>query len=111
MPPPRKTGRPSAWPKASRPDLQPLDEHLAALLNPALVETKPQGFGEAPQQRFESPAPDSHPRGLTHAGDERPIARSAMVVTARRVDAKGWSRARPADHTIEGKGDPLSAVY
>ena len=61
-----KTGRPTRA-KASRPDLQPLDEHLAALLNPALVEPKPHGFGEAPQQNFESPAPESHPRGLTGA--------------------------------------------
>ena len=65
MPPPRKTGRPTRG-KAARPDLQPLDQHLAALLNPALAEHRP-GFGEAPQQKFESPAPESHPRGLTGA--------------------------------------------
>ena len=53
--------------KASRPDLQPLDEHLAELLNPALVEARTQGFGERPQPRFETPAPESHPRGLTGA--------------------------------------------
>ncbi len=63
MPAPKKPGRPTRG-KASRPELQPLDEHLAALLNPALVEAKPQGFGEAPQPKFESPAPESHPRGL-----------------------------------------------
>ncbi len=46
--------------KASKPKLKPLDEHLAALLNPALAkveakkpETKPEGFGEAPQARFD----------------------------------------------------------
>ena len=66
MPAPRKPGRPTRA-KASRPDLQPLDEHLAALLNPALAEPRPTGFGEAPQPRFESPAPESHPRGLTGA--------------------------------------------
>ncbi len=43
--------------KASRPDLQPLGEHLAALLNPALAE-KPQGFGEAAQTAFR-PAEDA----------------------------------------------------
>ena len=37
--------------KASRPDVQPLDAHLAALLNPAL---SPSGFGEAPQKPFEA---------------------------------------------------------
>ena len=64
MPAPKKPTRETRA-KASRPELQPLDEHLAALLNPALVETKPQGFGEAPQQKFESAAPDSHPHGLS----------------------------------------------
>jgi excinuclease ABC subunit B len=52
--------------KASKPELQPLGEHLAALLNPALNE-KPQGFSEAPQRPFEASA-DSHPRGMTGAG-------------------------------------------
>ena len=37
--------------KASRPDVQPLDAHLAALLNPAL---NPSGFSEAPQKPFEA---------------------------------------------------------
>ena len=37
--------------RASRPDVQPLDEHLAALLNPALNEAR--GFGEAPQAGFD----------------------------------------------------------
>ncbi len=66
MPAPRKT---AAGPKskASRPEVHPLGEHLAELLNPALVEPKPQGFGEAPQPRFDTPVPESHPRGLTGA--------------------------------------------
>ena len=63
---PQKPGR-APKSKASRPEVQPLDQHLAALLNPALVEPKPQGFGEAPQPKFEGPAPESHPRGLTGA--------------------------------------------
>ena len=52
--------------KASRPEVHPLGEHLAELLNPALAERRG-GFGEAPQPKFESPAPESHPRGLTGA--------------------------------------------
>jgi excinuclease ABC subunit B len=39
--------------KAARPDVRPLDEHLAALLNPALNDQRG-GFGEAPQAGFES---------------------------------------------------------
>ncbi len=70
MPPPRKSAS-GPKSKASRPEVHPLGEHLAELLNPALVEPKPQGFGqgfgEAPQPRFEAPAPESHPRGLTGA--------------------------------------------
>ena len=53
--------------KASRPEVYPLGEHLAELLNPALVVPKTQGFGEAPQPRFDTPVPESHPRGLTGA--------------------------------------------
>ena len=52
---------PKSRPRASRPDVQPLGDHLAALLNPALVE-KPSGFSEAPAA-FEP----EHPRGLTGA--------------------------------------------
>ena len=49
---PRSPSRPTQS-KASRPDVQPLDEHLAALLNPALNERR-SGFEEAPQAGFES---------------------------------------------------------
>ena len=65
---PARAGR-APTSKASRPDLQPLDQHLAALLNPALPEAKPArpGFGEAPQRGFEAPNPENHPRGLTGA--------------------------------------------
>src|SRR5580700_6411629 len=59
--PPKSTPRP-ARPKASRPDVHPLGDHLAALLNPALVE-KPAGFAEAPAV-YES---EAHPRGMTGA--------------------------------------------
>jgi excinuclease ABC subunit B len=66
MPAPKKPA-PAPKSKASRPEVHPLGEHLAELLNPALVEQKPQGFGEAPQAKFESAAPDSHPHGLIGA--------------------------------------------
>ena len=66
---PKSSGPKSSGPKskASRPEVHPLGEHLAELLNPALREPETQGFGEGPQPRFESPAPESHPRGLTGA--------------------------------------------
>jgi excinuclease ABC subunit B len=62
--PTRKPGRTSRA-KASRPDLHPLDEHLAALLNPALNE-QAQGFAEA-SASFKAAEDDGHPRGLTGA--------------------------------------------
>ena len=45
--------------KASKPDVQPLDRHLASLLNPKLNEREAPGFGEAPQATFE-PADYTH---------------------------------------------------
>ncbi|MCZ8185518.1 MAG: excinuclease ABC subunit UvrB [Beijerinckiaceae bacterium] len=44
--------------KASKPALQPLDQHLARLLNPALAgDDRGKGFGEAPQARYQAGAP------------------------------------------------------
>ena len=60
-----KSAKSSPKSKARRPDVYPLGEHLAALLNPALVE-KPQGFAEAPQAPFAAES-DTRPRGVTGA--------------------------------------------
>jgi len=49
--PPRKPTKPSRA-KAARPDVTPLDEHLSALLNPALAPERPRGMAEAPQAGF-----------------------------------------------------------
>jgi excinuclease ABC subunit B len=57
-----KSAKPASRTKAARPEVHPLGEHLAALLNPALNE-KPQGLAEA-SAAFEAA---SHPRGLTGA--------------------------------------------
>src|SRR5271165_567508 len=66
MPAPKKPGRtPNS--KASRPEVHPLGEHLAALLNPAIAEARQPGFAESAQPRFEAPAPESHPRGMSGA--------------------------------------------
>jgi excinuclease ABC subunit B len=51
--PPKKSPARAGRAKASRPDFTPLDEHLAALLNPALNE-RSRGFGESPQARFDA---------------------------------------------------------
>jgi excinuclease ABC subunit B len=54
--------------KASKPELRPLDEHLAALLNPALIDNPP-GFAEAPVafDRTADQDDDFHPRGMSGA--------------------------------------------
>ena len=50
------------------PSLQPLGDHLAALLNPALVEAKPRRLRRSAAAQIRgAPAPDNHPRGLSGA--------------------------------------------
>jgi excinuclease ABC subunit B len=56
----RKPAKTESRLKSGKPEVHPLGDHLAALLNPALVE-KPAGFAEAPAA-FEA---ESHPRGVT----------------------------------------------
>jgi excinuclease ABC subunit B len=48
--------------KASKPEVHRLDEHLAALLNPALL-SEPPGLAEAPQAPFETGESAGDPRG------------------------------------------------
>jgi excinuclease ABC subunit B len=50
--------------KAARPEVTPLSEHLAALLNPALNERQP-GVFEAPQAQYDHSTPLHHPPGMT----------------------------------------------
>ena len=69
---PKPSAKPAKRPtraKASRPDLHPLDQHLAALLNPALNE-QAQGLAEASasfRHAQDDQENDGHPRGLTGA--------------------------------------------
>ncbi|MCX8504466.1 MAG: hypothetical protein ORN52_10900, partial [Beijerinckiaceae bacterium] len=74
---PKSTAKSSG--KASKPELLPLDEHLAALLNPALTQERQskanaraqlesgraEGFGEAPQAAYN--AETSQPTNVTMA--------------------------------------------
>ena len=52
---PKSPSRPTRA-KASKPELKPLDEHLAALLSPAINREREsaRGFGEAPQAGFDA---------------------------------------------------------
>ncbi|MCZ8377177.1 MAG: excinuclease ABC subunit UvrB [Beijerinckiaceae bacterium] len=54
--------------KASKPAVQPLDQHLARLLNPALAgEDRGKGFSEAPQARYQAEAPSGVDPALAKA--------------------------------------------
>ncbi len=50
--------------RAARPEVTPLSEHLAALLNPALNERQ-RGVSEAPQARYDHSTPLHHPAGMS----------------------------------------------
>ena len=92
----------------------PLDEHLAALLNPALNEarspaavadrdaTRGKGFGEAPQARFE-PAPPGDgggtiqlARGVTGAAATAEVLEQLLKSGDSRLNARPWVPHRPA---------------
>ena len=102
---PAKSPRP-ARPKASRPDLKPLDEHLAALLNPALND-RPPGFEEAPQAGFDvggqpialrergGEAP-SHPRGMTGSAATADVLQQLLDSGDPRLAERPWVPHRPA---------------
>ncbi|RYC33270.1 excinuclease ABC subunit UvrB [Lichenibacterium minor] len=112
-----KPARRGAAPKAGRPDLVPLDEHLAALLNPALNEPRAPaavadrdatrgGFAEAPQARFEpAPAPQGQgdgggtiqlARGVTGAAATADVLERLLKSGDVRLNARPWVPHRPA---------------
>src|SRR5579863_2656148 len=98
MPKAPKSPRRPPRPKASKPEVHPLGEHLAALLNPALLE-KPTGFSEAPA-RFQ-PAPeadgdDAHPRGMTGAAATVESLKSLLELGDPNIrGARPWTPHRP----------------
>jgi excinuclease ABC subunit B len=98
MPKTPKSGPKPTRAKAARPEVHPLDDHLAALLNPALVErphASPQAFGESPQARF-APVADSHPRGLTGATASAESLKSLLELGDPNIrDRPAWTPHRP----------------
>ena len=115
--PPKISG--SSRPRASRPELKPLDEHLAALLNPALtresqddtnarnrrISGRSKGFGEAPQATYKAEAtitdpelaralglPEVNDPAVPHRGDrvrDKAITRDAILADAPRRVKQG----------------------
>ena len=80
--------------KASKPQLQPLGEHLAALLNPAL-NARPAGVEEAPQAGYEA--------GPASRIDAK-LAEALGLDTSGEIDyaPASLSRARPHPHGMTG---------
>jgi excinuclease ABC subunit B len=102
---PMKPGRP-ARPKAAKPELVPLDQHLAALLNPALNAERPtgveegRGFAEAPQARFDVATPGgiepAHPRGMSGSAASADRLQRLLETGDPRLGQTPWVPHRPA---------------
>ncbi|MFI5012688.1 MAG: excinuclease ABC subunit UvrB [Hyphomicrobiales bacterium] len=80
--------------KASKPKLKPLDEHLAALLNPALTAERG-GFGEAPQARFDL--------GKASGVD---IAKAPGALPSPLVGEGALAKAGAGEGSLDAKGTP-----
>ncbi len=80
--------------KASKPAGKPLDEHLAALLNPALnTDAASSGFGEAPQAGFEPPlAEQSGRRAFVPPSPDALIGAPATIEALSRLLTEGDPR-------------------
>jgi excinuclease ABC subunit B len=94
--------RARAHPRASKPILQPLDEHLAALLNPALNRERADmaGFAERAQAQFDAGAATELDPALAaslglDAPSPSPAGRARPSEGTRRPDRARSSRAAP----------------
>ena len=106
----RKTTKPSRA-KAARPDVTPLDEHLSALLNPALAPEKPRGemrgLGEAPQATFVTDGP----AGFTGATATVESLKQLLELGDPNLRAKSpWTPHRPARPEKSEGGVPFKIV-
>src|SRR3954447_24080835 len=120
-----KSSRAKAQPRASKPELKPLDPYLAELLNPALNREREaaKGFGERAQAAFEAgpaatvnPAlakklglrgPDDGPDRGEDVGDDASLAADGVSATVQALtklltegnplfkDGKAWTPHRP----------------
>ena len=126
--------------KASKPDLKPLDQHLAALLNPALtterqakasaragkLSGRSEGFGEAPQAGYTADVSVNDPKlkaalglpdiapDVPHRGDrirDKDISREAMLKDApRRVRQGNVKRDAEEEEEATRLGSGATAV-
>ncbi len=124
MPKPAKSTVRTPRSRASRPDVHPLGEHLAALLNPALNERAP-GFEEMPQAAFQHRM--SKPDIALPSDESRRVKPrlDAIVGAAATIDSlkalleagdpnlrekKQWSPHRPARPDKSEGGRPFALV-
>ncbi len=101
--------------KAARPELHPLDEHLAALLNPALTERQP-SVSEAPQASFDLAlsVPPYHVRGRSGAAATVESLKELLEQGDPNIrNKKPWAPHRPPrpDKTEGGHKFRLVAEY
>ena len=82
--------------KASRPDVHPLGEHLAALLNPALNERRP-GLEEAPQAGFDS-------------GEAAEAAEALARSLSRRNGGADYALPTDEVRRVRPRGDPITGA-
>ncbi|MBV9220346.1 MAG: DEAD/DEAH box helicase family protein, partial [Methylobacteriaceae bacterium] len=104
--------------KANKPEGRPLDQHLAALLNPSLVNeaqgrgSAGRGFGEAPQASFDAGVlADFDPELSQKLGPDAPSARRSGhgEVSDRRGLAGAHATVESLKKLLEG-GDPRLGV-
>ncbi len=101
--------------KASRPEVFPLGEHLAALLNPALNE-RPPGFAEAPQANFDMSGAVAqvqalHPRGMSGADATSDSLKTLLELGDPNLRAKRpWVPHRPLRPEKSEGGIPFEIV-
>jgi excinuclease ABC subunit B len=93
---PKNAARPTRA-KASKPDVKPLDEHLASLLNPALNEPRG-GFEERPQAAFDT-------SGAT--GLDSDLAKTFLPAQAAPRSKRGGPELVGAPATVESLKDLL----
>jgi excinuclease ABC subunit B len=100
--PPKKTAAPPrARAKAAKPHVEPLDAHLAALINPALNR---QGFAEPPQTGFDSGLPvDSDAALIDRLG---PGASPTPAKRSRGLDLTGAAATVESLRDLLEQGDP-----
>ncbi len=101
---PKPPAAPGSRPRAAKPPLKPLDEHLAQLLNPALSRARAGGFAETPQASYQ---PGAEPLSRKRSQTSEPAHYAEIAAAKPRRVAQGNVVALPEDHRMGGGLDGL----